>query len=135
MVGALAAFNAQSGYPDDTRPVAVLLKDEAGTTVGGLWGKTGYGWLFVEFLVVPESLRGRNLGAALMGEAEQIARERGCVGSWLTTFAFQARGFYEKLGYSAFARLEDSPAGNARIFLQKRFQGPRTPTGRWLIRS
>ena len=33
------------------------------------------------------------------GRAERLAAERGCVGSWLTTFTFQARGFYEKVGF------------------------------------
>ena len=36
-------------------PVAVLLKAiAAGQTIGGLWGKTVYDWMFVEFLVVPD---------------------------------------------------------------------------------
>ena len=121
IVDPLSGFNAQHGFPPDSRTVAVLLNDDDGVVVGGLWGKTGYGWLFVEFLAVPEKLRGQSLGAQLMAEAERIAIERGCVGAWLTTFSFQAQGFYEKLGYSAFARLEDSPHGNDRIFLRKRF--------------
>jgi GNAT superfamily N-acetyltransferase len=121
VIGPLSAFNADHGFPSDTKPVAVLLRDDGGATVGGLWGKTGYGWLFVEFLLVPEVLRGEGLGAALMVEAEELAARRGCVGAWLTTFSFQAQGFYERLGYSVFGRLEDSPAGNERIFLRKRF--------------
>ena len=116
----LAAFNADNGYPADPRPVAILLRDETANTVGGLWGRTVYDWLFVDYLVVPESMRGGNLGTQLMESAEAIATERGCVGSWLTTFTFQARGFYEKLGYSVFGTLENSPADNARIFMQKR---------------
>jgi GNAT superfamily N-acetyltransferase len=117
----LAAFNTENGYPADTRSVAVLLKDAAGTIVGGLWGRTGYGWMFVEFLAVPDSLRGRGIGARLMEAGEAVARERGCVGAWLTTFSFQARGFYEKLGYSQFGELENSPGENVRLFLRKRF--------------
>lgn len=122
VVAGLTAFNAASGYPPDTRPVAVLIVDEAGEPAGGLWGKTGYGWLFVEFLSVPERLRGRDLGSALMAAAERVARERGCVGAWLTTFSFQARGFYEKLGYSVFGELENSPGDNVRIFMRKRLE-------------
>jgi GNAT superfamily N-acetyltransferase len=116
----LAAFNAANGFPGDLDPVAILLEDEAGATVGGLWGRTSYGWLYVEFLVVPEALRGRDLGARLMAEAERIARERGCAGAWLTTFAFQARGFYEKLGYALFGELDQSPGDNVRLFLRKK---------------
>jgi GNAT superfamily N-acetyltransferase len=122
VLGPLSDFNDRNGFPSDMLPVAVLLTGEDGATAGGLWGKTGYGWLFVEFLAVPDEARGRNLGAALMGEAERIALDRGCAGAWLTTFSFQARGFYEKLGYSVFGTLEDSPAGNDRIFMRKRLK-------------
>jgi GNAT superfamily N-acetyltransferase len=121
VLGGLADFNAAHGYPADSRPVAVLLRDEAGSIVGGLWGRTGFGWLFVEFLLVPDALRGRGVGTALMEAAERIAAQRGCVGAWLTTFTFQARGFYEKLGYALFGELENSPGDNVRLFLRKRF--------------
>lgn len=120
VVTPLASFNAQSGFPVDTEAVAVLLNDDQGRTVGGLWGKTSYAWLFVELLVVPEELRGRDYGAVLMAEAERIAKDRGCAGSWLTTFTFQAGGFYEKLGYEVFGELANSPGENVRIFLRKR---------------
>ena len=123
VLGQLLRFNAAHGYPGDAQPLAVLLMGEGEGPAGGLWGRTGYGWLFVELLVVPEALRGRNLGAELLGRAETIAAERGCIGAWLTTFDFQARGFYEKLGYSLFGRIDDSPPGSARLFLSKRFDG------------
>ena len=117
----LAAFNAEMGYPADVEPVAILIEDARGGTIGGLWGKTGYGWLFVDYLAVPESLRGRDFGSRLMAEAEAIARARGCAGAWLTTFSFQARGFYEKLGYEVFGELDRSPGDNVRLFLRKHF--------------
>jgi GNAT superfamily N-acetyltransferase len=120
VLGPLAEFNERNGYPSDSKSVAVLIRDGDGAVVGGLWGRTGYGWLFVEFLVVPDSLRGLGLGTRLMEAAEGIARERGCVGAWLTTFPFQARGFYEKLGYSLFGTLEDYPPGGRRYSLSKR---------------
>ena len=39
--------------------------------------------------------------------------------AWLDTFEFQARGFYERLGYTCFGRLEDYPPGFARYFMKK----------------
>ena len=114
----LAAFNADNGYPADPQPVVITLTVEGGI-VGGLWGKTVYDWLFVDYLVVPSDLRGQDLGARLLATAESIAIDRGCVGSWLTTFTFQARGFYEKLGYEVFGNLDKSPRDNVRIFLRK----------------
>ena len=45
---------------------------------------------------------------------------RGCVGARLDTFEFQAPGFYEKLGYTRFGRIDDHPRGYSRFFMQKR---------------
>ncbi|OHT21503.1 GNAT family N-acetyltransferase [Edaphosphingomonas haloaromaticamans] len=120
----LRAFNASRAGDPGLRPVAILLTDQAGRDVGGLWGKIAYDWLFVELLAVPEEWRGGNYGKALMQEAESIARAHGCVGVWLDTFEFQARGFYEKLGFELFGELEDHPVGQRRFFLRKRLQEP-----------
>jgi GNAT superfamily N-acetyltransferase len=106
--------------PARAEPVAILLRDAEDRPVGGLWGRSGYDWMFVEYLAVPEALRGQRLGSALIAEAERIARARGCCGIWLDTFAFQARGFYEKLGFTVFGTLEDHPRGSRRFFLSKR---------------
>lgn len=119
----LRAYNEAMAGPARSEPVAILLRDADGQTIGGLWGRTGYDWLFVEYLAVPEALRGQRLGSALIAEAERIARARGCCGLWLDTFAFQARGFYEKLGFTVFGTLEDHPRGSRRFFLSKRLEG------------
>ena len=115
----LMGFNAASGFPPDPRSIALILTDTSGAIVGGLWGKTVYDWLSIEYLVVPDALRGTGVGSRLMAKAELIARDRGCVGAWLTTFPFQAKGFYEKLGYQVFATLDRSPRDNVRIFMRK----------------
>jgi GNAT superfamily N-acetyltransferase len=120
---ALGAFNSAHGYPSDMQPVSILLKDPAGEIIGGLWGKTVYDWMFVEFLIVPDALRGQSIGSRLMDEAERLAAERGCVGAWLTTFAYQARAFYEARGYEVFGKLPLSPRENVRIFMRKYFGG------------
>jgi GNAT superfamily N-acetyltransferase len=117
----LVVYNQQHGPKASAEPLALLLKDAGGHTIGGLWGKTVYDWMYVELLAVPEALRGKGAGASLMLRAETIAAQRGCVGAWLDTFAFQARGFYERLGYSVFGEIADHPRGSARYFLSKRF--------------
>lgn len=120
ILAALADFNSEHGYPADLGVVAFVLRDPSSGIVGGLWGKTVYDWLFVEYLIVPEELRGLSIGTKLMSYAEDLALERGCVGAWLTTFSFQARGFYEKLGYAVFGELENTPSDNVRIFMRKK---------------
>ncbi|WP_430390064.1 GNAT family N-acetyltransferase [Dyella sp. 20L07] len=117
----LRRYNRSKVPTLDIRPLVLALQDEQGRTVGGLWGETALDWLHIDLLAVPESMRGKDVGSALMQRAETLARERGCIGVWLDTFAFQARGFYEKLGYTVFGEIADHPAGGARYFLSKRF--------------
>jgi GNAT superfamily N-acetyltransferase len=83
-----------------------------------------YDWLLIELLFVPEDLRGLGLGSQLVTQAEEQGRARGCVGAWLDTFSFQARGFYERLGYSLAGTIPDHPLGEARYFMIKRWDAP-----------
>jgi GNAT superfamily N-acetyltransferase len=89
--------------------------------LGGLWARSFFDWTFVELLVVPETMRGQGLGTKLLAQAEAVAREHKCVGIYLDTFSFQARGFYEKHGYGLFGTLENYPDDEKRFFLSKRF--------------
>jgi len=120
VIAPLRAYNISRAGDPRIRSVAILLTDENGAHVGGLWGKCAYDWLFVELLAVPEEHRGGSYGKKLMNEAEGIARANGCIGLWVDTYEFQARGFYEKLGFEVFGQLEDHPIGQKRFFLQKR---------------
>jgi ribosomal protein S18 acetylase RimI-like enzyme len=65
-------------------------------------------------------MRGSGLGRHLMRQAEEEARSRSCRGVWLDTYSFQARGFYERLGFVVFGTIEDYPPGQRRIFMQDR---------------
>ena len=124
----LVAYNESRVGVFNGNPFAVLLRGRAdGANLGGLCARELYGWLFVEYLVVPDELRGRGLGSALMRRAEAAARRRGCVGIWLTTFEFQARPFYEKLGYEMFGTLDDNPPGMQHAFMRKRLVYPAPP--------
>ena len=121
----LNLFNAAQGGAIDFRRLALLLRDRAtGTFEGGLWGGTAWGWLHVELLFVPEGMRGAGLGTELMRLAEAEAMRRGCRGAWLDTFDFQARGFYERLGYSVFGTIGGHPPGHSRFFMQKALVNP-----------
>ena len=115
----LIAFNQSMAGPNHGRPLVLVIRDTAGILIGGLSGYTSFGWLFIELLVIPEPLRGQGLGRQMMAMVEDEARQRGCENAWLDTFEFQARGFYEKLGYTCFAELPDYPRGYARYFMRK----------------
>jgi GNAT superfamily N-acetyltransferase len=113
----LDVFNAQFS-PTEYEEFAITLKSDGGEVKGGIyaisWGKM----LFIKWLWVNETHRRGGHGRALMVAAEAEGRTRGCSAIWLDTFEFQARPFYEKIGFSVFGTL-DYPAGFKRFFLQK----------------
>ncbi|QZP32487.1 GNAT family N-acetyltransferase [Pseudomonas sp. DR48] len=116
----LRAYNASKAGVSMQEPIALLVRDDSGEILGGLYARVFYQWMFIELLSVPEQARGQGLGSKLMRMAEDVAREKECVGVWLDTFDFQAPGFYQKLGYSELGQIVDYPPGHKRLFFQKR---------------
>jgi GNAT superfamily N-acetyltransferase len=127
IVDPLIVFNnSRASQPEDYRPLVIILSDpEAAGILGGLWAETNFAHLHVDLLFVPEALRRAGLGRQMLLQAEQEALARGCRGAWLDTYSFQARGFYERLGYGVFGVLEDYPPGQRRIFMHKAFSDSR----------
>jgi len=116
----LRDYNRHNGPARNYQKLGILLKDDAGRTIGGLWGASRYRWLFIDHLFIPEHLRRTGLGTSLLHQAEDIARARDCIGVYLDTFAFQAPDFYQKLGYTIFGELKDFPPGASKFWLYKR---------------
>ena len=103
---------------------AFFLRDDKGRIVGGVYGNYGcFGWLYIDTLWVDERLRGKGYGARLMNLIEELGIKAGCTDAYLNTFSFQAPAFYQKLGYTIFAQLENFPAGHSRMFLRKKLVG------------
>ncbi|RRW49764.1 N-acetyltransferase [Pseudomonas moraviensis] len=111
--------DAQTGG-SKSEPFALMVKDENGEILGGLYGRMIFRWMFIELLSVPEQGRGQGIGSKLMAQAEALAREKNCYGLWLDTFDFQAPEFYRKLGFSQFGEIVDYPPGHKRHYFQKR---------------
>jgi len=89
ILASLITDNEAAGGPSRHELLAVTVRDRAGAGVGGLWGRTGYGFLFVELLALGAA-KGQGLGRTVMGMAEAEARRRGLLGMWVDTFTFQA---------------------------------------------
>ena len=94
---------------------------EAGPARTGLYGYALFDWFYVEFLHVAPEWRGQGLGTRLIEEAAAWCRIRGLVGMWLQTMDFQARGFYEKQGFTLIATHAGRPVGSATHFMERRF--------------
>jgi GNAT superfamily N-acetyltransferase len=114
----LLAYNKRAAGALNHHSLTITLR-ERGKIVGGLAGEIFFGWLYVSLLWISDDFRGQGFGSKLMKAAEREARRRGVKQVWLDTFSFQAPAFYRKLGYRAFGRLKDFPAGHSRTFLTK----------------
>jgi GNAT superfamily N-acetyltransferase len=118
----LYAFNVAQTGVDDRQPIDCVAIDPAtGEVVGGLWGRTEMGLLFLDMFFLPEHLRGSGLGSRLLEGVETEARRRGCRRAVVETSSFQAPGFYLGHGYREFGRVPFAVADHARIFLEKEF--------------
>lgn len=115
----LAAFNDADVGSAGKKPLAVLVRDNKGTVVAGISGYTAWGWLYVQWLWVHESQRGRSIAGRMLGAAEKEAAARGCHGAYIDTFSPVALKAYLGQGYEPFGALEDFPKGRTRTFLQK----------------
>lgn len=119
VVEGLIEFNAGQGYVWDRKPLNILARSAEGIVLGGLLGEVNLQWLFVAALWVDGANRGRGIGSSLLKKAEAEAVRLNCVGIFLDTYSFQARPFYERLGYAVFGTLDDCPPGQARFYLAK----------------
>ena len=112
-------YNAeQAGEPNDER-IVLSVRDSDGNLIAGLVALGFWNGLFVELLWVSEAHRGRGIGTSLLAAAEDRARENGWQVCFLSTFDFQAPGFYLKLGYQQFGELTGSPPGHSRKWFAK----------------
>ncbi len=117
----LDRFNAAAtpGIPA-ARELTVQLLDAAGELAAGLsgwtWGVAGG----IALTWVREESRRDGLGTRLLETFEAEARSRGCAHVFVTSFTFQAPGFYERHGYREIFRWDGVPtAGEADVHFRK----------------
>ena len=121
IVRGLLSYNEKWIGPSNEQPVRFVARDEHGV-VGGLLGHIRWNWLYVAKLWVDERARGGGIGTKLLTAAEDLARSRGCIGASLDTIEYQARPFYEKLGYELFGTLDGYPPGYRQFYMRKKLR-------------
>lgn len=119
----LIAYNAEQ-LPEEVKSkketVAFTVRDEAGGIVGGVTCTLFWQHMHIDFLWVEETKRKEGLGAKLLAEAENFAKQKSARLIKLDSFSFQAPRFYEKHGYTVYGKLEDHPVGHTQYYLVKR---------------
>jgi GNAT superfamily N-acetyltransferase len=109
----------KTGIAELGKALRVFLQSADGKVVGGAIAEAFGGWVYVSLLWVEKALRGKEWGTRLMRTVEEEAVKLGCRHAHLDTYSFEARPFYEKLGYKVFATLEHYPPGYSKYFLKK----------------
>lgn len=117
----LHQFNFDATGLREVHTMTLLVRDSVGAIRGGLLGYVWAGWLHITHLWVAEGCRGRGLGGQLLERAEREASSSGARGAFLSTFDFQAPGFYRKYGYELYATLPDYPPGHTDYHFRKIF--------------
>jgi ribosomal protein S18 acetylase RimI-like enzyme len=84
---------------DRVESFCFFLRGEESKINGGIRGVIYYGSMYIDELWVDESCRGKGYGKDLILKAEELAKNKACNFISLNTMDFEARSFYEKLGY------------------------------------
>jgi GNAT superfamily N-acetyltransferase len=119
VIRGLRHFNEVRLGPKNESSVRFVVRGDDGSVLGGLIGEIRWNWMYVSKLWVSDAARGKGFGTKLMQAAEDLARQRGCTDVSLDTFEFQAKPFYDKLGYRLFGTLHGYPPGYKQFYLTK----------------
>ncbi|MFJ6797260.1 GNAT family N-acetyltransferase [Streptomyces sp. NPDC091268] len=119
----LIAFNTAATGVSDRGTFSAKVTDEAGELVGGLTAWTWGTLCGIELLWVREDRRKDGWGSTLLQAAEREAQRRGCDRVAVSSFTFQAPGFYQRHGYVEFGRIPGIPGGHADVHLLKSLTG------------
>lgn len=106
----LGRFNAVANPEFDPAAELTVRVQEDGDLVAGLSGWTWGQAAGIAMTWVHEHKRGTGIGARLIAAFEDAARKRGCTHVFVTSFTFQAPGFYQRLGYEEIFCWESVPA-------------------------
>lgn len=115
----LNKYNRTTAGPFGYSRAVLSAREGSRSIVGGLVCELFWNVMYVELLWIAKTARGRGHGRRLMREAERKARRHGSRLIYLSTYSFQAPGFYEKLGYRRFGEIKDFPPDESRIFYVK----------------
>ncbi|MFD2178252.1 GNAT family N-acetyltransferase [Veronia pacifica] len=116
----LLAFNEPHFFEIHERSIGCFISNEKNEMLGGLTGRLMSKCLHINYLWLPDMLRGKGIGRELILTVESEAKHLNIHNIYLDTYSFQAPGFYERLGFREVGRYTDFPKqGVDKIFYQK----------------
>ena len=97
----------------------IYVAKEDGAFIGGIKMEAYNDHIYTHLLAVKKAYRGKQVGYHLMQYAEKEAMSRNIRLLEVGTASFQARGFYEKLGYHVIHTRKNNPKGYETYTLVK----------------
>lgn len=92
-------YNSPFFGSNPSQPFTIYIKNLKSEVIAGLTGFYKGKYARVDLFWVQNELRHQGLGKKLILKLEEFIKTKGCCYIQLDTFDFQARPFYEKLGF------------------------------------
>ena len=129
VTAALYRFEAKNGTgdkikakrPENDSAGEGAFADVGNVLIGGLTFHVHNDWVFLHCGYVWEQYRGIGVYTSLVESVENVARNAGLSGIFVSTYDFEAPGLYERLGFTRGAVLHNCPEGNTSIDYYKDF--------------
>jgi N-acetylglutamate synthase-like GNAT family acetyltransferase len=119
LMAGMKAFNGAAVPNLNSHKIVAALRDDAGKVIGGVIGRLAGDSVYMEVVWNDDGVRGTGAGREMMLLAEAEAKRLEAREAWLYTMSFQAKPFYEKLGYTQFAELNWLDGQHKRHFMRK----------------
>lgn len=119
LLAEMKAFNQNAVNAPPAQRFNVTLRDDSGRIVAGIAATLSADSLYLDIVWAGESARGQGHGRRLMETVEKEGRSRGARYAWLYTMSWQARPFYEKLGYACFGEAPYLGGEHRHYFMRK----------------
>lgn len=97
----------------------IYAENEDADIVGGICGSYANDYMKIEWVWIDEQYRGQGLGRKIFNQLHDLALAKNCKYIDLETLEFQAKDFYEKLGFKLIATLPNWVGGYDAYIMRK----------------
>jgi N-acetylglutamate synthase-like GNAT family acetyltransferase len=115
----LESFNLRAADFAAIRRLACFARVRGSDIIGGAVGRYWNEACELQQLWVRDDYRRSGVGARLLRNFEDSARQRGCKLLYLDTFSFQAPNFYRKRGFRVACELRGFPDGVSKFIMTR----------------
>lgn len=113
------AFNQPYFGVQEAKPFTIYIIDDNKSILCGLYGCHFDKYIRVDMTWVDESYRKKGFGKKLFQKLDEYARQKHCKYIQLDTFDFQAKPFYEKMGFECIGTIPKWVEGYDCHFMRK----------------